>query len=138
MLKAKVLKTTSSTLINYAKVLRSHTRTSVDVQPSRVKCEPLRINIKQTVWHGHHVKCSHHPCTEPTSCQHCSRRCKSDNSAAQAMGRTIDEPFVEGFQKQAMGGRRGHLDGGHKQDHSVYRHKDAPASVAQTSRDYKP
>ena len=46
------------------------------------------------------------------------------------MGRTIDEPFVEGFQKQAMGGRRGHLDGGHKQDHSVYRHKDAPASVA--------
>ena len=74
MLKAKVLKTTSSTLINYAKVLRSHTRTSVYVQPSRVKCEPLRINIKQTVWHGHHVKCSHHPCTEPTSCQHCSRR----------------------------------------------------------------
>ena len=46
------------------------------------------------------------------------------------MGRTIDEPFVEGFQKQAMGGRRGHLDGGHKQYHSVYRHKDAPACVA--------
>jgi hypothetical protein len=41
MLKAKVLKTTSSTLINYAKVLRSHTRTSVYVQPSRVKCEPV-------------------------------------------------------------------------------------------------
>ena len=76
------------------------------------------------------MKCSHHPCTEPTSCQHCSRRGKSDNSAAQAMGRTIDEPFVEGFQKQAMGGRRGHLDGGHKQYHSVHRHKDAPACVA--------
>ena len=30
MLKAKVLKTTSSTLINYAKVLRSQNRTSVD------------------------------------------------------------------------------------------------------------
>ena len=29
-----------------------------------------------------------------------------------------------------MGGRRGHLDGGRKQYHSVYRHKDAPACVA--------
>ena len=40
MLKAKAPKTTSSTLINYAKVLRSQSRTSVDVQPSRAKCEP--------------------------------------------------------------------------------------------------
>ena len=41
MLKAKMPKTTSSTLINYAKVLRSHTRTSVYVQPSSAKSEPV-------------------------------------------------------------------------------------------------
>ena len=61
----------------------------------RARCEP----VVSTNYHGHHVKCNHHLCMEPTSCQYCSRRGKSDNSAAQAMDRTIIEPFVERFQK---------------------------------------
>ncbi len=62
------------------------------------------------------------------------------NTAAEEASPTTQRPkrwvgqLTDPFQKQAMGGRRGHLEGGHKQYHCGYRHKDAPACVAPLPR----